>query len=73
MECDFNILGVIGLKDELIEGAKEFVRFTKNTNINTWMLTGDGGHATINVAHNLHIIQSNDEERKPFEIEAEEK
>lgn len=50
METDFHLLGVIGLKDELMVGAKEFTKFTKKTNINTWMLTGDSGVATIKAA-----------------------
>lgn len=28
MEKDLNFLGAIGLKDELIAGAKDFVKFT---------------------------------------------
>lgn len=50
METNFHVLGVIGLKDEIMPGAKEFVKFTKNSNINTWMLTGDTGFKTIKSA-----------------------
>lgn len=52
------IAGIIGVKEELIEDSREFVQFTKDSNINMWMLTSNSEESTLNVAHNLNILEN---------------
>ena len=52
-ENNLNILGMIALREQLIHGAKEFVQFLSNSNINMFLLSGDGELSTINNLNNL--------------------
>ena len=40
------------------ENAEEFIEFTKNANINTWVLSGDSELSTLNVANRFGLLSS---------------
>ena len=51
-------MGIVGLKDTLLEYAHECINFLKDSNINIWMLAGDSRVTVINCAYNLNILQN---------------
>ncbi len=39
-----------------MEGASNFVRFLRESSLNTWILSGDEEENTINIAYSLKLI-----------------
>ena len=58
IESNLELVGVIGLKDEIAEGAPQIVQFFKNTNLKMWMVTGDSKENALNTAINLKMISN---------------
>lgn len=52
------LVGIIFLKDEIRDEAKEGVRLVKEAGINTVMITGDSKKTATNIAEELGIIDS---------------
>ena len=42
-----NILALLGIKDDVKEGALEFIDFLDNIDVNTWIFTGDNENLTL--------------------------
>jgi predicted secreted acid phosphatase len=51
---------MISVREQLVHGAKDFVRFLNNSNINLFLLSGDGELSTINNLNHLHICEENE-------------
>ena len=58
IESNLELVGVIGLKDEIAEGAPQIIQFFKNTNLKMWMVTGDSKENALNTAINLKMISN---------------
>lgn len=55
---------MIGLKDVIKDGAAELLKFLNETNINTWVLSGDDEESTKALASTLKIINSDNHDNK---------
>ena len=58
IESNLELVGVIGLKHEIADGAPQIVQFFKNTNLKMWMVTGDSKENAMNTAINLKMISN---------------
>jgi len=59
LENKMDLIGVVGLKEEIREEVPELMGFLNHLNIPVWMLSGDTEENVLNCAYTSHMISSN--------------
>ena len=55
---DLELVGIVGLEEQLDPDIVEFMKFLKSLNINNWILTGDSKQNAYNVAGRIGIFDN---------------
>ena len=56
IEVQLQLLGVVGIEDELQEGVPEAVTLLKNMGLNVWLLTGDKPETAMAIARMSNLL-----------------
>ena len=68
LSYDLEIIGIVGIQEDLEPDIFELIKFLKSQNINSWILTGDNKLNAYNVASRIGIF---DNEATQYCIESE--
>ena len=68
LSFDLELVGIVGIEEQLEPGVFELISFLKSLSINTWLLTGDSKQNAYNVANRIGIF---DEKAEQYCLESE--
>lgn len=60
IETEMDLLGAIGIEDELQDGAPEAIQMMQRAGINVWMITGDKAETAIAIGKMCALVRDGD-------------
>eukprot|EP01035_Chromulina_nebulosa_P018205 gene18205-23867_t len=69
IEYEMDILGSIGIEDELQDGVSEAIETLKASGLNVWMITGDKAETAIAIAKMCSLIGTDNEIEKCLNLD----
>lgn len=58
-EKNLNLVGIMAFSDNLREGVQDTIQFLRDSDLKTWMVTGDNRENSVNVALQTQLIKEN--------------